>query len=135
VITAIETSVLLDVFGGDVSFGPRSKEAVERCIAEGSMVACGVVWAEVSAYFPSPDEAASALDRLGVHFSPMERSTALAVGSAWRAYRSRGGPRTRVVADFIVGAHAVSQADRLLTRDSRFHRTYYSTLKVLDPSE
>jgi predicted nucleic acid-binding protein len=135
VITAIDTSVLLDVFGADPTFGPRSREAVERSIAEGSLVACDVVWTEVSAYFPSPEEAASAMDRLGIHFSAMEREAALSAGSAWKAYRIRGGPRTRVVPDLLIGAHALSQADRLLTRDARFHRSYFQTLQVLDPTD
>lgn len=133
-ITAIDTNVLLDVFVGDPTFGTRSRDAMERCIAEGSLIACEVVWAEVSAYFPSPEDAAAALDRLGVHFSSIDRDAALASGVAWRAYRSRGGPRTRVVPDFLIGAHALSQADRLLTRDARFHRSYFQSLQVLDPT-
>lgn len=44
------------------------------------------------------------------------------------------GPRSRVVADFLVGAHASVQADRLLTRDRGFHRAYFGELTILDPT-
>jgi predicted nucleic acid-binding protein len=135
VITAVDTSVLVDVFGADAQFGSRSREALERCILSGSLVACEVVWAEVSAYFPSPEAAMQALDGLGVVYVPMDREAGLAAGVAWRGYRQRGGPRTRVVADFLVGAHALIHADRLLTRDGRFQRSYFSALTVLDPAE
>jgi len=41
--------VLIDVFGADPTFGERSSEALRRARAEGSVVACGVVWVEVAA--------------------------------------------------------------------------------------
>ena len=40
----------------------------------------------------------------------------------------------RVIADFLVGAHAVTGSDRLLTRDRGFYRSYFERLAVLDPS-
>ncbi|MGQ0576055.1 MAG: type II toxin-antitoxin system VapC family toxin [Pseudonocardia sp.] len=60
--------------------------------------------------------------------------SAAAAGVAWRAYRRARGPRTRVVVDFLVGAHAQVHADRLLTRDRGFFRRYFTDLTVLDPS-
>ena len=59
--------------------------------------------------------------------------TALAASKAWKVYRSRGGQRERVVTDFLIGAHASSQAERLLTRDRGFYRTCFARLRVLDP--
>ncbi len=134
-ITAVDTSVLLDVFGADATFGPRSRASVRSCLTEGHLIACEVVWAEVARFFPSPDAARDALDRLGVAYSPVELHTALAASKAWKLYRSRGGQRDRVVADFLIGAHSLSQAERLLTRDRGFYRTYFARLRVLDPSK
>lgn len=133
-ITAVDTSVLIDVFAADAEFGRRSLEAMQVCLTEGSLAACDVVWAEVGAVFPDADAAAAALDALTVAYSPVERVAADAAGSAWRTYRAAGGSRTRLVADFLVGAHAAQQADRLLTRDRGFYRTYFSGLEILDPS-
>jgi hypothetical protein len=53
--------------------------------------------------------------------------------TAWKEYRRRGGKRTRVIADFLIGAHATVQADRLLTRDRGFYGRYFSRLTVLAP--
>ncbi len=133
-ITAVDTNVLLDIFGADPEFGPRSAAAVRGCLAEGSLLACEVVWAETAASFATTDAAEAALTSLRVDFSPLDISTSLAVGQAWRAYRQAGGSRERVIADFLIGAHALVHADRLLTRDRGFYRRYFSELRVEDPS-
>jgi len=39
-----------------------------------------------------------------------------------------------VVADDLIGAHALEQADRLLTRDRGFHRRAFAGLAIIDPS-
>jgi predicted nucleic acid-binding protein len=135
VITALDTSVLLDIFGADSKFGPRSAAAVRSCLAEGSLLACEVVWAETAASFPSSAAAHTAMAGLRVDFSPLDTSTSLAVGQAWRAYRQAGGSRERVIADFLIGAHALAHADRLLTRDRGFYRRYFGELRIVDPGE
>lgn len=133
-ITAVDTSVLLDVFGADPMFGPRSAQALRRCSRQGRLVACEVVWAEVASVFGSPALAREAIERLTVEFSPIGLEAALAAATAWKAYRARGGRRQRVVADFLIGAHARLQAEQLLTRDRGFYRTYFAGLRVVDPS-
>lgn len=133
-ITAVDTNVLLDVFGADPSFGTRSADALRAGSASGRLVACEIVWAEVASVFPTPGDAREALGVLGVEFEASGPEAALDAGYAWRAYRQRGGRRRRLVVDFLVGAHAVRQADRLLTRDRGFYRSYFVNLEIVDPS-
>ena len=132
-ITAIDTNVLIDLFAADPRFGTSSKALLERCSAEGSLVACEIVWAEVSSVFPSREQAEAAIDQLRIRFTPMDRDAALRAGEAWALYRRRG-ERTRVVADFLIGAHALAGADRLVTRDRGFYRAYFAGLDVADPT-
>jgi hypothetical protein len=132
--TAVDTSVLLDVFGGDSKFGPASAAALRASLDAGGVVACEVVWAETAASFETTSEARNALELLRVDFSQLDADTALVAGMKWRAYRKAGGTRERVIADFLIGAHASICADRLLTRDRGFYRKYFKELQIIDPS-
>jgi len=134
VITAVDTSVLIDVFRNDPTYGALSAEALRRCIREGRVVACDVVWAELAAVFPSRKTFENAVGILPVEFSPVDRTAASLAGEMWRQYRSRGGNRTRVIPDFLIAAHAQEQCDRLLTRDRGFCREHFKKLRLIDPS-
>ncbi len=130
---AVDSSVLLDVFSADPTFGHASLRAVLSQAQRGPLVACEVVWAEVAAFFPSGDEMAGAMERLDVGFSALTAATALFAGGRWKAYRLGGGTRERLMPDILIGAHAFLQADRLLTRDRGFHRQLFTDLVVLGP--
>jgi predicted nucleic acid-binding protein len=133
-ITAVDSNVLLDVFTADARYGASSRDALRRCWAEGSLVACEVVWAEVAAAFADAAAAARALDGLEVAYDPIDRETALAAGIAWQRDRPGGGTRRRVLPDLLIGVHAASRAERLLTRDRGFYRSAFEDLEILDPS-
>jgi predicted nucleic acid-binding protein len=133
-ITAVDTSILLDVIGGDPAFGRDSASGLRRCLREGQLVACEVVWAECAAGLPDAQTAVDRLAALRVGYSAAETQAALTAGQMWSAYRRQRGTRERVIADFLIGAHALVQADRLLTRDRGFYRRYFEGLEILDPS-
>jgi predicted nucleic acid-binding protein len=133
-ITAVDTSILLDVIGGDPVFGRDSASGLRRCLREGQLVACEVVWAECAAGLPDAQTAVDRLAALRVGYSAAETQAALTAGQMWSAYRRQRGTRERVIADFLIGAHALVQADRLLTRDRGFYRRYFEGLEILDPS-
>lgn len=133
-ITAIDTNILIDILEPDPVFGQASKQALRRCLQEGSVIACEVVWAEVvTAYSNKKKQVVDILSRIGIEYSPMTLESALEAAAFWYAFRKKNKVRDRIVADFLVGGHALILSDRLLTRDRGFYRAYFKGLKVISP--
>lgn len=133
-ITAVDTNILIDILEPDPVYGLRSKEALKKCLHEGALVACDVVWAEVAtAYGENQDELVDALRTMRIGFSAMNYEAALSAARSWHGYRRRGGGRDRIGADFLIGGHASVQAERLLTRDFGFYRKYFTGVTVVTP--
>ena len=93
-ITAVDTNVLLDVFGADAKFGEVSAEAMRQCLSEGALVACEAVWAATATAFQSSEKFRRAMTDLGVTFEPLSEAAAVKAAETWRRYRGRGGRRT-----------------------------------------
>jgi hypothetical protein len=134
VITAVDSSVLLDVLTDAPTRVAASLEALRRALRSGPLVACPVVWAEVRAFFGDAGRMSEAFAGTAIAFDPFDRETAELAGAIWQLYRRQGGKRTRLVPDFLVGAHAQVRARRLLTRDRGFFRRYFDALEVIEPA-
>lgn len=134
--TAVDTSVLLDVLVADPAHGRRSETALRRAAAEGALVIGECVLAEiVPAFEGGVAEVKEFLDDWEIEFLPSTSEAALLAGSMFRAYlarRAKEGIR-RVVADFLIGAHAKCMGDRLLARDRGYFRDYFKGLDLLEP--
>ena len=132
-VTAIDSSVLLDVLTNDPDHGHASLRALDAARGLGRLVVCPVVWAEVGAFFDETDRMRRALQAAGIAFDPFDEISASLAAHQWRRYRRQGGQRTRVIADFLIAAHAETRAQALLTRDRGFYRRYFETLRVVEP--
>jgi hypothetical protein len=68
---------------------------------------------------------------LGITFSATSLASAQLAGRIFKHYRRQGGPREHLVPDFLIGAHAVEQADAIAAIDRGYLRRYFPKLKVL----
>ena len=127
-ITAVDTSVLLDVFLADEHHGPRSNEWLRRAYDQGAILICDLVYAELAPALDSREALDDALRKISASISPIDTDIAYEAGRRWLRYRQAGGPRKRIITDFLIGAHALATAETFLTRDRGFYTTYFPEL-------
>jgi len=131
-ISAVDTSLIIDVITADPTHGPSSRELLRRALDEGALVICEVVYAEIAPQFASQEELDGILQKLGIQLVNGGDAVAYLAGRKWAEYRRAGGTRARLLADFLIAAHAKVHAERLLARDRGFYRQYFSDLTLLE---
>jgi predicted nucleic acid-binding protein len=131
-ITAIDSSVLIDLLVGHDRFAERSEIALRKSAEAGSLVVCETGLAEFSPTVTS-GKLVEFLEDCSIRFLASSLESSLLAGETFKAHLKRGGKRGRVLADFMIAAHAYVHADRLLTRDRGYYRDYFKKLKVLEP--
>ncbi len=138
---ALDTNVIVDIEEGTPASAERALLAVERAGERGGLVICGIVYAELQA---RPEGSATELDDAlrAAHIAVDLRLSAEIWREAGRAYaayarrrRAAGGdsPR-RIIADFVIGAHACA-VGTLVTRDAAFYRRVFPNLRVVAVGE
>lgn len=134
-ITAVDTNILLDILVPNERFYAASADALEQAASEGLIVISDIVYAELCIHFEAQRECDGFLESNEIRVQNLTHEAHFLASRAWRIYRQQGGKRTRILADFLVGAHAQKQATRLLSRDRGFYRNLFPSLDLLDPSD
>ena len=134
-ISGVDSSVILDVLTNDPVFADGSEQMLRRASTEGQLVICECVLAEIYPAFGSSADCDTFLSDWQLDFVPSSRDSAALAGANFSRHLTRGGSPGRVVADFLIGAHAQLHTDRLVARDRGFLRDYFQELTVLDPSK
>jgi predicted nucleic acid-binding protein len=156
-ITAVDTNIILDVLIPDDPFGQSSKLLLDRHLSEGKLILCEVVFAELAAHFPSEVELNKFLAETGMRLVSSSEKSLYIAGNRWKEYSKKSNKnqfscstcgsvfaatcpkckaaatrRFHVLADFLVGAHALVHADCMLSRDLGVYKTYFKDLKVVN---
>lgn len=135
VVTAVDSNILFDLFSRDSTFKAVSARQLEDALYKGPVLVCDIVYAELAPSFRIQKELDDALLAIGMHISPIDTDIAYEAGRRWGQYRRAGGPRSRILADFLIGAHALQTAGEFLTRDVGFYQTYFPEItRPLDAS-
>lgn len=136
-ITAIDTNVVVALWDRDPNLSLAAQSALDRALGRGGLIISAPVFAELLAC-PGRDEAFLDvfLKDTGIAVDwDLEKSVWRVAGRAFQAHASRrrrqgdSGPR-RILADFLIGAHAVGRDCELLTLDDRLYRAAFPRLRI-----
>jgi predicted nucleic acid-binding protein len=131
--TFIDSSVLLDVFTEDSSWGAWSEAQLTKAAQSGAIVLNAVVIAEIAPRFSRVEALRSALPSVAV-IEEIPLAAAFLAGHAHAGYRRAGGTREAILPDFLIGAHAAVTGRTLLTRDPRRVATHLPGVALIAPS-
>ncbi len=135
--TAIDTNILSALWSNEASAASITQQLGEAK-NHGALLIAPVVYAELLAY---PKATESFVDGflsdtgITVDFD-LERSVWGDAGRRFARYASQRrksgyGESRRLLADFLIGSHALLQADRLMSLDAARYRQYFPELKLV----
>jgi hypothetical protein len=107
----VDTNVILDVATEDPRWSDWSRTQLVHWLDAGPVVINAIVYGDRA----------------------IPREAAFLAARAHAAYRERGGTRTMILPDFLIGAHALVENLALLTRDGRRSRQAFPGLKLITP--
>ena len=129
----VDTNILLDVAENDPVWADWSQQQLELMALTETLIINPVIYAEFSIGYARIEEVEAVLDAVALRVAPMPREALFLAGKAFLQYRQRGGLRTGVLPDFLIGAHAAVEGWQLLTRDAGRYRSYFPALKLITP--
>lgn len=133
--TAIDTNVVTALWNNDDVLNVRAQAALDGVFVTGRLVVSGVVYAELLA---APSRTEQFVDGfleeagISVEWEFNERMLRTA-GIAFQRYAARrkkqkGTEPRRILADFLIGAHAAVNGYRLLTLDAGLYKAAFPKL-------
>ena len=135
--TAIDSNVISAIWSGE----PTGQAMVARlgdAATQGALLVSPAVFAELHAYpGAAPEFVKRFLDSTGIVVDfQLEAAVWLESGERFARYAARrrmssgAGPR-RILADFLIGAHALLQADCLMTLDPKVYQQDFPELLLV----
>ena len=132
-MTLVDTNIVADIIGSDRVWYEWSATELEKAAISGPTFVNEITYAELAYRIADEADLCRALASLGLQLARAPDRALFLAGRAYAAYRGAGGPRTSLLADFFIGAHAEAAGLPILTRDPRRYRSYFPAVRLIAP--
>jgi len=129
----IDTNVLLDLFTADETWGEWSGFQLRAQSQVHRLAINPIIYAEISLTFDSVSILDDTLKTLQVEMHEIPRPALFLAARAHVHYRRKGGIKGKILADFLVGAHAAVTDMTVITRDGDRYRSYFPGVSIIAP--
>jgi hypothetical protein len=131
----VDANVIIDVIGEDRHWFDWSFARLVEAASIGPVAISAIVVGEVAPRFGSLAAFVEEVAPMLIRFEPLTPDAAFRAGLAFQTYRQRrpAGEAKSLIADFLIGGHAMSLGATLLTRDPRFYSRYFPDLPLITP--
>lgn len=152
---AVDTNALLALLYED-DYTDASEAELRRAYQDGKVVITSIVYAELAAdgHFSTASDLNQFLTDFSINVVEPSREALFKAGEQFQRYTERRpdglqcpscgtkqtvtcdecgenlAPRQHIAADFVIGGHAVTDADELISFDTAFYETYFPSLTV-----
>jgi predicted nucleic acid-binding protein len=114
-------------------YGERSLNTLIQLSETGVLIINPIIYAEIGAVVDSIEEVDELLSPFLFRREDLPWAACFLAGQSFRRYRKNQGQRKRMLADFLIGAHAAVAGFGLVSRDQGY--THYFNIKLIDPSQ
>jgi predicted nucleic acid-binding protein len=132
-VLLVDTNVIVDLLDSDSRWADWSERQLRYQQRVHELVVSPIVYSELAPTFSSQELLDQKLAEIGLRFREMPKLALFLAGIAHRHYREAGGPRLSILADFLIGAHAMVLGCGILTRDVRRYRNYFPRVPLVSP--
>ncbi|MCR6673901.1 type II toxin-antitoxin system VapC family toxin [Devosia ginsengisoli] len=129
--TFVDTNVLIDALNPAAKNHEWAKQ--QLLAADRPLVVCDVVYSELSVGMGSIADTSAAIQSLSIERTRYSDAALFMAGKAFKQYRTRGGAKSNVLSDFLIGAAANDDGSPLLTANPKDFRSYFPQLTLICP--
>lgn len=131
--TFVDTNIIGYLINPDEEMHDWAKRAVEERRQHGPLVICDIVYSEFSVAMSGIDQTNEVVTELALERLRFSDEVLFRAGQAFKAYKRRGGAKTNVLADYLIGAQAEVEGAPLLTNNARDYRTSFPDVTIIEP--
>ena len=131
--TFLDTNIIIYLLDSKCAFHDWAKATAAKRRTAGPLLISDIVYSEISVNLESIEDTDAALDELAIERVRFSTMALFRAGRAYKEYRKRGGPRTSLLSDFLIGAQAEAEGVPLVTNNRCDFSSYFPRVELIVP--